>query len=451
MRRRGGIFGIAVIAAAALMAVLSAAPVHAAGFSIFEHGSKAMGMAGAFTAQADDPSLLFHNAGGLAFVDERQISTGFTWITSTEAELEGANPFPGAGYTAEQEDLSEFPPHLYWLQPINDTWKFGLGINAPFGLTTEWQNPDQFRGRFLSTKAALRAIDINPTLGWQISPNFGLGVGAIARVSDVELARSVGANNPFTQTVSDVGRLTLESDFGTAYGFNVGVLHKIGSSFSWGLSYRSAISVDYEGDARVAQVSTGNAQFDAIVRTQIPFGKDLPVETTIDFPDQASLGLAFALGPTLLVETDFNWMGWSSFQEVTIDFTGGTLGGSGNALPDTTIREEWDDANSYRIGLRWDSSPDNQWRLGYVYDESPQPEEAVSPLLPDAARNGFTVGFGHNPAAGGLGFDVALMYLPFDERTRDESFPTEPGGAPEPTFFGTYNTTAWLLGVTINW
>ena len=451
MRRRGGNFGIAGIAAAAAVAVLSAAPVHAAGFSIFEHGSKAMGMAGAFTAQADDPSLLFHNAGGLAFVEERQISTGVTWITSTEADFEGSNPFPGAGYEAQQKDLSEFPPHLYWVQPITDTWKFGLGINAPFGLTTEWENPDQFRGRFLSTKAALRAIDVNPTLGWQITPSFGLGIGAIGRFSDVELARSIGAVNPFTQTAADVGRLTLESDFGSAFGFNAGILHKVNNSFSWGLSYRSSITVDYEGDARVAQVPTGNAQFDAIVRTQIPFGKDLPVETSIEFPDQASLGLAFAITPNLLVETDFNWMGWSSFQEVKIDFTGGTLGGSGNALPDATIREEWDDANSYRVGLRWNASPAAQWRFGYVFDETPQPEEAVSPLLPDADRNGFTIGYGHNPAAGGLGFDVALMYLPFDERTRDQSFPTTTGQVPEPTFFGSYNTTAYLLGVTINW
>jgi long-chain fatty acid transport protein len=142
-------------------------------------------------------------------------------------------------------------------------------------------------------------------------------------------------------------------------------------------------------------------------------------------------------------------MGWSSFQEVAIDFTGGTLGGSGNALPDTTIREEWEDANNYRVGLRWSASPTTQWRFGYVFDETPQPEEAVSPLLPDADRNGFTIGFGHNGP--GLGFDVALMYLPFDERTRDQSFATGPGEAPDPTFFGTYNTTAYLLGVTVNW
>ncbi|MFL6200343.1 MAG: OmpP1/FadL family transporter [Thermoanaerobaculia bacterium] len=440
MRRRGGFIGKALgTAALAAVGALSAVPGHAAGFSIFEQGAKAMGMAGAFTAQADDPSLLFHNAGGLAFVSERQVSTGFTWITSTKAELEGANPFPGEGYHADQEKLSEFPPHLYWVQPISERLKFGLGINAPFGLTTSWEDPNQFAGRFLSTKAALRAFDINPTIGWQVTDNFGVGIGAVARFSDVELNRNIGTVNPFTQRVVDIGKLKLDSDFGTAYGFNVGILHKVNNSFSWGLSYRSKIDLDYDGDARLTQISTGNAQLDAALRAQLPFERELPVETNIEFPDTASLGLAFALTQNLLLETDFNWTGWSTFDAVPIEFTGGAT----NSLPDAEIPEQWEDANNYRLGLRWTASPSTQWRFGYVFDESPQPEESVSPLLPDADRNGITVGYGHTGP--GIGYDIALMYLDFEERTRAKSFPGE--GA----FFGNYNTQAILLAFTLNW
>ncbi len=433
MRRRRGDFLARALGLATLSA-LAAIPGYGAGFNIFEQGTKAMGMAGAFTAQADDPSMLYHNAGGLAFVTERAISGGTSYIQSAEAEFRGASPFPGDGYTAEQETLAEILPHGYIVAPINQTWKWGIGVYAPFGLTTEWENPDEFAGRFLSTKAALRAIDVNPTIGWQLTPNFGIGIGAFARFSDVELRRNVAQINPFTQRADDVGRLVLESDFNNAYGFNAGLLHRVNNSFSWGLSYRSKAKVEYEGEARLEQVLTGSPQFDALLRARLPYDRDLDVETEIEFPDQASLGLAFALSPNLLLETDVNWMGWSTFDEVPLDFVN-------DELPDSTIPEQWDDVFSYRAGLRWTLGSGNQLRFGYVFDETPQPEEGVSPLLPDADRNGYTIGYGLN---GGIKADFALMYLDFKERTRARNFPEEG------PFFGTYNTKAWLLGATVS-
>ena len=425
------------IVALATLTAGSAVPLHAAGFSIFEQGSKAMGMAGAFTAQADDPSALFFNAGGLAFVEKADVSVGATWIRSTKADFHGAAPFPGPGYSAEQETLSEFPPHAYYVQPVSNTFKLGLGVETPFGLTTSWKNPDQFAGRFLSTKAALEAFDLNPTIGWRVTPNFGIGIGGIVRYSKVELNRHVPAINPFTLQVADIGRLKLDADYSTGYGFNVGILHRVNESFSWGLSYRSQITVDYDGDAKLTQILTGNPQFDAAVAAQLPFNKKLPVKTSIDYPDEASIGLAFGLTRNLLLELDADWTGWSKFKEVNIDFTGGP----GNALPDTTLPQNWDDVFSYRVGLNWTVSPASQVRFGVVYDQTPQPEEGVSPLLPDSDRTGYCIGYGHTQ---GFRYDVGLMYLDFKKRTKNKFL------ASEGPFLGTYQTQAVLLGLTLN-
>ncbi len=431
MRRLGtSLIGTAL---SALALAAAAGPSYAAGFGIFEQGTKAMGMAGAFTAQADDGSAMFHNAGGLAFATEREISGGLVLFHTTKADFDGASPFPGPNSHAEQKTLSQLLPHAYWVQPINQTWKFGVGLEAPFGLTTEW-NANTFSGRYLSTKAAVRAVDINPTIAWQVTPSFGIGFGAIARFSDIELRRRVPAVNPFTQQVVDVASIKLQSDLENAYGWNIGILHKFNNSFSWGLSYRSKVKTDYEGDGRLTQVSTGNAQLDAVLRTRLPFDRDLPIATSIEYPDMASLGLAFSLSPSLLLETDVNWTGWSSFDTTTIRFTGGDL-------PNSTIRSEWKDVENYRAGLRWTTSATSEWRFGYVYDETPQPEEAVTPLLPDADRNGVTIGYGHKGAS--YKADFALMYLDFKDRTRKKTFD---GESP---FLGTYQTKALLASATI--
>jgi long-chain fatty acid transport protein len=428
-----------VLAVAA--AVLATSPAFAAGFGIFEQGTKAMGMAGAFTAQADDPSALFHNPAGIAFQEERDFALGFTWIRSLEAEFQGSDAgFPGPGVSEEQETLSEFPPHAYWVQPMSQNWTFGLGVMTPFGLTTEWKDVPNFSGRFISHLASLTAIDVNPTFGWQATPNLGLAVGAIGRFSTVELERNVPQFNPFTQTVADIATLHLEGDFdNSGYGWNAGLLHRVGGgNFSWGLSYRSQISVDYEGDAELTQNLTGTP-FDALIATRLPFGSTFPVETGIDFPDMASLGFAYRFTPTFLAELDLNWTGWSSFDKLDIVFPEGQL-------PSSTIPEEYEDANNYRLGFAWDTSATNQWRFGVVFDETPQPEPAVSPLLPDSDRLGYTLGWGHE--GNRVDFDLALMYLTFDDRTRDENFSASAEDRAA-EYFGTYNTEAVLLGLTL--
>lgn len=428
MRRQGTsrLVGLGLLA----LVTLRPTPVDAAGFSIFEQGSKAMGMAGAFTAQADDGSALFHNVAGLAFQRESSLSAGVTWITSTEAEFAGANPFPGEGTFAEQQTLSEFPPHAYYVRPLSDNTTFGFGVNAPFGLTTEWKDPSTFPGRYLSYKAALRTVDLTPSISFKLG-NFGIGVSGVARFSDVELRSRAGTVNPFTQTVVDVADVKLTSDFESGFGFNVGVLHKFNNSFSWGLTYRGKMKIEYAGEAQFTQISTGNAQLDALIATRLPVGQTVPVETEIEFPDSASFGIAIAVSPALLVEVDANWTGWSTFDALPLNFT------EQPALS-STVEQGWEDCYNYRLGIRMDLSPVTQLRFGYVFDENPQPDEGVSPLLPDSDRNGFTVGYGRKGSR--FTTDLALMYLPFDERTTSTN---------RDNYNGTYNQTAWLFAATI--
>jgi len=428
MHRRWQVLGWVLFAAVALG---DRSPAGAAGFSIFEQGTKSMGMAMAFTAQADDPSALFYNPGGVAFLDGQRFSLGATVVTSTRGDFKGANPSPGVDARGEQEPLFETPPHFYWTREVNPRWRFGLGLTSPYGLTTEWKNPSRFPGRYLSTKAALRTFDLNPTLAWQATPSLGVGLGVLVRFSDVELERFVPQRSPITGRLIDVGRVRLESDFSEGYGFSAGILHKWNDSFSWGLSYRSRVKIDYQGDGRFTQIPTGIPPFDAAIARLIPFGQALAIETSVEFPDTASLGLAVAVSAQSKLELDVNWTGWSSFDEVPLVFVDAPQFSQ-------TLPEHWENAMNYRLGFRWAQGASNEWRVGAYYDETPQPERYVSPLLPDANRTGVTVGWGHRFASGKT-FDLAALYVPFDERKVRIN---------ENGFLGDYNTTAWLFAAT---
>jgi long-chain fatty acid transport protein len=424
-----------VVVLTAWAALCAAGPAYGAGFAIFEQGSKPMGSAMAFTAQADDPSALFYNVGGLGFFEERRFLAGATLIFLGDSEFQGAAPFPGPDATGDQTDQVQFPPHFYWVEPLGDgtRFKFGLAVTAPFGLVTEWDDPDTWSGRFVSERAELRSIDVTPSFGFRAGEKLALGIGAVARFSDVELNNRQAAFNPFIGGFSEVAKAHLESDVDTGYGFSAGLLHKPTDRLSWGFSYRSRVEIDYSGDARLTQVLTGNPTFDAIVASMTPFDQDLPIETSIEFPDQASLGLAYRFGGSVVVELDANWTGWSSFDTLDIVFT------EDPALSQT-LAQDWEDAYNYRLGVTFARSEKSQWRFGYYFDETPQPDQAVSPLLPDADRNGVTVGYGWIGSR--FTADFALLYVMFDERTTT----TNRDG-----FNGTYDTNVLLLGASLGW
>lgn len=413
-----------------LLALVPASPAEASGFGIFEQGNKALGMSNAFTAQADDPSAIFFNLGGLGFLEEREFMAGTTLILAGDSEFQGAAPFPGPGATAEQATNLVTPIHLYYVEPLNDEVVFGLGLNTPFGLVTEWDNKDTFPGRFLSEKAELHVFDLSANFGFKLGENVGFGVGLVYRVAELELNRRAGQLNPFTSQVDDVAHVRLSSDVDGAVGWNVGFLHKATENFSWGVSYRAKVEIDFNGDGRLTQIPTGFPQFDGLIAASLPFDTDLPISTSIEFPDMASIGFAYEFTPAILFEGDINWAGWETFDRTDINFL--TAPGL-----NFSIVSNWGNSYNYRFGLRWTRDV-GEWRFGVYFDETPQPEESVGPLLPDADRTGVSFGYGRD--FGKLSTDFAFMYIDFDERT---TLTNNDG------FFGTYDSQTWLLGATL--
>src|SRR4029079_854498 len=118
------------LAAALAAGILGPVPAHAAGFAIFEQGARGMGFAGAFTAQANDPSAIFHNAAGIAFLKGKQFYGGATLINPT-ATSTGADPSPGAAVTETGDTGLLVPPAVYYTQPFSERIVFGIGLPTP--------------------------------------------------------------------------------------------------------------------------------------------------------------------------------------------------------------------------------------------------------------------------------------------------------------------------------
>ena len=409
------------------------ASAYASGFSIFEQGAKASGMAGAFVATADDPSAIFYNPAGIAQQREMSVLAGATFINFSNEFTGDPNSVYTSGAEGKYDRHTFVPPNGYAIIPIGNNLTFGVGGFSAWGLRTDWQDP--WVGRFISRDADLKTMSVQPTIAWQTTGgNFAIGGGIEYRRARVILSQNIPLPfpNPFTGRITDIGNARLASDYGSDIGWNLGVLFKPSERIRFGASYRSDMDIDLEGEADFTQIPTGSPQLDQLVGLTFP--DDDEISTTLPFPAVAAVGVAFSPSERVDIEFDITHMTWSRFEALDVEFV--------NQPERSFVREQnWHDASAYRLGTNIEATPNWDVRLGALYDENPQPVESVSPLLPDADRIGFTFGAGWH--SGPWIVDGAAFILHFKDRSTE-------GRNPE-GFEGTYETDAVLWSINLGY
>ncbi len=426
MRQRHRVPVPRVFLALAIVGLLVSRPALPSGFQVMTQGAKATGMGLAFAGVADDPSAIFYNPAGMAWQEHFAVQGGAAVLGRDSANFVGANPYPGVGAVGSVQKQVFALPQLYMVVPLTADLNFGLGIDAPYGLGLRWNVPELWSGRFISQNVVIKTTDINPVFSYKLFPELSIAAGADYRFSGLQLERNTAATDPFTGAEVDVAHTKLYSNLTSngGWGYNAGIMWKPVPAIGVGASYRSKITVNYDGTATVIQRPTGDAVFDQLVAAQVPFGVH-PVATQIVFPASINTGVGLDLGGGFLLALEADWTQWSSFSALNIQFTDGSL-------PDIDRQTAWTDSWAYRGGLE---KKFGAWaiRIGYYYDNTPQPTKDVGPLLADNNRNVYTAGFGYNTPQWGV--DVGGAYIKLNNRqvlTQSSD-----------NFFGIYSETAW--------
>jgi long-chain fatty acid transport protein len=406
----------------AALGFLIASPALPSGFQIMSQGARATGMGLAFTAVANDPTAIFYNPAGLGWQEHFSAEVAAGFITKLDGKFDGTNPFPGDGANGEQHLTTFFVPTFFGVLPLTRDINLGVGVFSPYGLGFRWDNTDnQWPGRFISTNAVIQTIDLNPVLSWRLIPQLSIAGGADFRLSKVQLERNIGTFDPLTSSFVDTAYLKLNSSIwdNSGWGWNAAIMIKPVPEFSIGASYRSSITVDYDGTATFTQISTGNAVLDAIVASRLPQGEQ-PVSTSIKFPATLDLGLAFVIAKNTTISLEADWTQWSDFDQLQINF-------ENPAIPDSDRITAWEDSWAYRVGVEQKFGK-SAISVGYYYDNTPQPAVDAGPILADNDRDGYTIGFSYGTEK--LSFNISDLYLRVRDRTTP--FPNTDG------FYGKY-------------
>lgn len=406
------------------------------GFQINEQGAKALGMGGAFVAQADDPTAVYFNPAGITQLDRTQVSFGVSPIMPY-ASFKSDN----TGKTTDADEKTFLIPNFYAVIKLNEKLRLGIGGFSNYGLSSEW--PENWEGRYITggTKSEIVTYTLNPNLAFKVSEKLSIAAGLNIQYLDINLENRL-AMLPYGGGVmipNSDGFSKLEGDdFG--YGFNVALHYKITENWNFGASYRSKIKHN---------IRDGKATFKLPEGTILGVG---PVDamtikqsgsSQLILPDILYVGTSYKIG-RFTFELDGQWTGWSSYKELAIDFDDPTA-------DDVVKNKDWDDVWAIRFGVQYKVNSMIDLRAGVVRDNSPIPNETLDPLVPSGDRWLYAVGFGLNFE--NIVLDFAYNYLDSESKRFDNHVGSEaPYGIVAPELTGKFKDIhAHIFGINVTY
>lgn len=459
--------GILRAGAALGLALLVAAPLHAQGAAVYTQSAclSARGQAGV-AATCKDGSSIYYNPAALA-VTPGAVSVGFTAIYNG-----GSFTYDSTGFVVDRDAATPIVPQVYLTYPIGERLAVGAGMFAPYGLTVEW--PQTFEGRFMSWKTVLQGIYIQPTVAYDLVPGFlSVGGGLDIVLGGIEFNQHVDGPIEDNQLAllgvppgTDIAAAHLKGS-GTGFAFNVGALarfHHIisdGDQLDVGVRYMSASKISLSGNATFNQIATGRTlalpgnlvdpnlpadttlivPLDNLVAPEFQQGgalSDQTVTSEITLPPQAVVGIRYAPDDRLQILAEAQWSGWHTFNTLVADF---------QYAPQLVMPLDYKDAYTYRVGADYKLTHAFALRAGWGYNTAATPD--ATPILPEAARNIPTVGFGYT--TGRLTVDAYYNYV----RQADRKGPVRDKWVvpvlPSTLIAGVYHNFAHLVGVTLSY
>lgn len=387
-----------------LLGVLAmASPALGAGFAIIEQSVSGLGNAFAGgAASAEDATTVFFNPAGLTRLKGQQIVAGLHYISPrTEFKDEGSGLSPAlgggplSGNEGGQGGEDAFVPNFYYSASLDNGWSVGLGINAPFGLATQYD--DGWQGRYHALRSDVMTFNINPSSAYKVNNHLSLGAGVSAQYVDAELSNAVDFGSiAFAMTGGAMsapqaadGKVVLEAD-DWSYGYNLGVLYEFSENSRAGLAYRSRIDYTAEGKADFSVPTSITALPMGVGAGLAAVFADTDAKADLCLPDSASASFYHRFNPRWAVMADVTWTNWSTFKELRVEFD--------NPLKsDSVTNYNWEDSWRYSIGATYNPNEKLALRAGLAYDETPIPSaEFRTPRVPGEDRLWTAVGLGYS-------------------------------------------------------
>ncbi len=438
--------------------VTAPASLFAGGFALNEQSASAMGVANAgAAANPDNATIVYFNPAGMSHLEGTNLSFGAAVLDIT-GEFEGSAT-RGDGTLVEGGNGGDFVPlavlpNVYMTHELNDSVDVGFGLHAPYGLKADYDN--DFKGRFYADKTELEIISFSPSIAFNDNNGFSAGFGvnvmyATGRLSKFQEFSALGQ--------SEEGYVDVEGD-DIGVTFTAGILYSPNDRTDLGLSFRSGIELELDGDATLTNAPVFGAAGPTGQTQTLTEKARVPLE----IPESLTFGARHQLTDSVTLLAGATWAKWSRFEALdvisrqsnagtpnqTISFLGERkYGGEGTI---GHVPENWKDTWSASIGTIWQATQAWAFKAGYAFDESPVNEDFRTARIPSDDRHWLTLGAQYADQPSGWTVDVAAGILLIDDVDINEveyTLEGEPVGGPS-NVSGTYELDAWGAALQVS-
>ncbi|WP_434359628.1 outer membrane protein transport protein [Parasalinivibrio latis] len=360
----------ATVLPAFMLAALSP-DLYAAGFQVSEHSASGLGRA--FSGEgaiADNASVLARNPAAMTRFDTPSLSVSGTLIDpAIEVTFDSFSKGP---QTAKDIAPVAYIPSAYFITPVNQKISAGVALFSNYGVSTDY--PDAFAPGSAAGNTSLTSVNINPNIAYDLNNKLSIGLGIDLVYATAELGRHYGSLSPAMPSAK-----TINMEGTTfAWGWNAGLLFQPNETSRLGLTYRSQVDLDFNGDfTDYTGTITGSANK----------GKALKSDLTVVLPAIAEFSAYHEINKKWAFHYSLQWTEWSHFKELKATNPACQSGSLHGVC--FLKKEDYKNSVRYAVGTTYKLSKAWTLRAGYAVDE-----QAGKPTLsiPDTDRKWLTSG-----------------------------------------------------------
>ncbi|RBO25296.1 long-chain fatty acid transporter FadL [Enterobacter ludwigii] len=362
-----------------------------AGFQLNEFSSSGLGRAySGEGAIADDAGNASRNPALIMMFDRPTFSAGAIFV-EPGVDISGRSP-TGASLKADNIAPTAWVPNLHFVAPINDQFGWGASVTSNYGLATEFNN--NYAAGAYGGKTDLETLNLNLSGAYRLDNHWSFGVGFDAVYAKAKIERYAGdlgkvvagsgALPPIPGLAQQVAGIPADTQIAYlkgdewGFGWNAGILYEIDKNNRYGLTYRSEVKIDFDGDYKSSLPSAYNQILGSFGLPMGTDGRTTGGSLSLHLPEMWELSGYNKVAPQWAVHYSLTYTSWSQFQELKAT----------NSNGDTLFYKDESFRDAYRIALGTTYYMDDNWtfRTGIAFDDSPVPADKRSISIPDQDR-----------------------------------------------------------------